>query len=76
MKTKYEYIHFIQIADTGKTTIWSIGNNRTLGFLGQVRWNSRWRSYCFFPTSDTVFDKSCLLDVVDFINRLTKEERG
>jgi hypothetical protein len=70
MKTKYNYIHFTCIGDTKKTTRWSINNNCTDAFLGEIKWYSAWRTYCFFTASDTVFNVDCLEDIQNFINQL------
>jgi hypothetical protein len=71
MKTEYKYIRFMCIGDTGKTSRWSIHNNRSNGFLGEIKWYSAWRQYCFYTTSDAVFNDSCMLDILDFIKQLT-----
>lgn len=35
--------------------------------LGQIKWFSGWRQYCFFPSTDTVFNLVCLADIMDRI---------
>ena len=71
MKTDYKYIRFMCLGDTGKTSRWSIHNIRTQAFLGEIKWYSAWRQYCFFTTSDAVFNDSCMHDMLDFIKQLT-----
>ena len=64
----------VQIHDTGKTRIWSVDSNMTP--LGQIRWYSNWRRYCFFPSNATLFDRNCLEQIIAFIDeqmRLHKE---
>lgn len=56
--------------DTGKTSRWSIHSRRNDACLGEIKWYSAWRQYCFFPFSDCVFNNSCLLDILDFIKQL------
>ena len=43
MKQDYEYIHMVCIGDTGKTTRWSVYNNKSSGWLGDIQWNTGWR---------------------------------
>jgi hypothetical protein len=71
MKTEYKYIRFMCLGDTGKTSRWSIHNIRTQAFLGEIKWYSAWRQYCFFTTMDSVFNDSCMLDILDFIKQLS-----
>jgi hypothetical protein len=35
--------------------------------LGQIKWFSRWRKYCFFPYEATVFEVVCLSEIIFFI---------
>jgi hypothetical protein len=78
MKTEYKYIRFMCLGDTGKTSRWSIHNIRTQAFLGEIKWYSAWRQYCFFTTMDAVFNDSCMLDILHFVKQLSaahKEEQ-
>ena len=59
------------LGETGKTSRWSIHNNRSQAFLGEIKWYSAWRQYCFFTTSDAVFNDSCMRDILDFIAQLS-----
>jgi hypothetical protein len=70
MNTKFKYISFILTKNTGKTTQWSIHNNKTNALLGAIKWHSAWRSYCFFTIPETIFDKNCLNDIITFIVQL------
>ena len=76
MKTKYKYIHFICVKDTGKTTQWEIRNNQTKFLLGGVKWFSSWRQYCFFTVAEAVFNNSCMLDILDFIGQLEEARKA
>lgn len=47
--------------------------------LGEVKWNPGWRKFCFYPVNDTVFDDKCLVDLIEFIQKLNlihKEEKN
>ena len=70
MKTEYKYINFKLVRDTGKTTVWDIRNNSSDYLLGRVSWYSAWRQYCFLPNTETVFNKQCMFDILDFIGQL------
>jgi hypothetical protein len=74
IKTKYQYISFLFIETTGKTTRWSVVNNMSSANLGKISWYSNWRQYCFSPAPDTVFSSGCMTDILDFIKQL-KEQR-
>lgn len=43
--------------------------------LGQVRWYAQWRQYGFYPEVGTVFEKTCLTDITDFIKELNVEQK-
>ena len=38
--------------------------------LGVVKWYSPWRRYAFFPNPDTLYDVSCLGELVEFVRNL------
>lgn len=71
MKTEYQYIRFMCIGETGKTSRWSIHNHRTDAFLGEVKWYSAWRNYCFFTRDGCIFNDGCMRDILDFIGQLS-----
>lgn len=41
--------------------------------IGEIKWYSAWRRYCFFPYSDTLWDANCLGEIIAFINGLMVE---
>lgn len=45
--------------------------------LGEIKWYSRWRQYCFFPSAkeETVWSSDCLQELANFINDLWEEWR-
>jgi len=73
-EARVSYIHFVDSGTTmyGLTRIWLV---KTLagGSLGEIRWYAPWRKYCFYPQSETVFDKGCLRDIADFCENRTEE---
>ena len=60
---------------TGITTIWEISNTDDGSILGEVRWNRSWRQYCFYQNPEIVMSASCLIEIADFLQRQTKEQR-
>ncbi len=72
MKTKYKYIHFKCAFEEEKLPRWMVVNNKSGKILGWLKWYSSWRQYCFYPLYDTMFNDSCLADIIDFIKQLGK----
>lgn len=75
MKTEFQYIHFVKVAEKPKTSVWSCRNNRSNVELGYVKWYGPWRQYCFMPNAAelTVFNVACLQDIQDFIRSLPRK---
>lgn len=61
---------------SGKTKIWHVIALSGGDSLGFVKWFSRWRKYCFYPVGNTIFEETCLNEIVEFITDQTKEHRG
>lgn len=76
MKKLGKYMHVCEPVNStsGKTKIWTI-TDRLFIPLGQVRWFGRWRCYAFFPETGTVFNASCMRELVMFCEATTKEQR-
>ena len=68
------YIHFVEAgkSKSGLTEIWSVKSNAgaTLGF---VSWYAPWRRYCFQAVPNTVFDATCLSDIVVFLDKVMRD---
>lgn len=59
-----------------KLPIYDIVNQQNeLIHLGEAKYNSRWRKYCFYPEEETVFDAKCLQDMIDFLNCLNNQRK-
>lgn len=57
---------FEEYANPGKKTkVWRVILNNML--LGRIGWWSPWRRYTFFPEPRTLFDASCMQQLVVFI---------
>jgi hypothetical protein len=78
MQTRYQYIYFerVEAAKGRKTLLFECRNNNSDFILGEVKWYGPWRQYCFFPEgSVTVFNRTCLADVQNFLQELM-DRRG
>jgi hypothetical protein len=71
MKTEYKYISFRLVKQLEKTSRWVIVNNESEECIGEIKWYSAWRRYCFFTNDGMIFDQSCLRDIIDFIQQLS-----
>lgn len=56
-------------SDSGKTKIWDVVSNHTGEVIGHIKWHGAWRKYVFFPDPNTLWDVSCLSDILEFIKR-------
>lgn len=50
--------------------VYRIYNNKNEDQIGVVSWYKPWRKYVFSSKEGCIFDVSCLLDVLDFMNKL------
>lgn len=41
--------------------------------LGLIKYNTSWRKYCFYPIEETIFDSNCMLDIINFMDKLNLE---
>ena len=58
-----------------KTDAWEVWRLDRARHVGQVRWNSPQRKYCFFPASGTAWDEDLLRFVAEFIEAETVKHR-
>lgn len=67
---KYIYYTKAMIKDR-KTPIYKLFSREDRNInLGEIKWNCRWRKYCFYSIDDIVFDEKCLMEIVNFLNKL------
>jgi hypothetical protein len=59
---------FKEIRDTGKTKVWDVFSSNGIR-LGSVNWYAPWRRYVFEPAFATLFDRNCLMEIVEFIEK-------
>ncbi len=75
MNTEYKHIHFVKMADTPKTSVWECRNNISYDKIGEVKWYSTWRRYCYLAES-SVYSVGCLKDIIDFINQVNTQRKN
>lgn len=59
----------------GKTKVFWVINDVTDEELGQIRWHSGWRQYCFYPDYITHWSRGCLKEVQNFIGKLMEARK-
>jgi hypothetical protein len=57
--------------ETDTWEVWSVSRNAR--HMGQVRWHSRCRKYCFFPSSGTVMEANSFGSIAEFIELETEK---
>jgi hypothetical protein len=60
------HLKFEETHNTGKTFRWNVLSG--VSNLGHIAWYAPWRRYCFFTNGLSLFDRSCLMEIVDFID--------
>lgn len=68
-----KYLAFAVAPTKGKTKVILIINRHHEEVIGEIKWFSRWRQYCFFPYNDTIWNTTCIMDVQEVIDKLKKE---
>lgn len=65
-----KYITIKQIADEEfeKHPVYRIYNNKSKEQIGIISYYRPWKEYVFSSRPECVFNNSCLVDVLDFIN--------
>ena len=58
-----------------KTKLIGIVNKHHEEVIGEIRWFSRWRQYCFYPYPNTIWNITCLTDVNSVIKDLMDERK-
>ncbi len=78
MKTikETQYLIFNAYSISGrKTKIVKVINKSSGNEIAEIGWYGAWRQYCFFPSIefDTVWNNTCIKDILDVIDMLMKE---
>jgi len=57
-----------------KSVYWVISKNRG-GILGEIKWYYKWRQYCFYPSDGTLFNKGCMQEIINFMEKLNVKRK-
>jgi hypothetical protein len=70
-----EYLEFIELPNDGKKTRkYQVVSKKWQYPLGEIKFFNHWRQYAFFPAPDTIFNNTCMNDLVNFIKSIPKKE--
>lgn len=72
----YVIFLFDGVTESGKTSEYDVVTKDGNDWIGTVSWFGRWRCYVFNAAPGTCFEKTCLRDIADFCERLTKEHNA
>jgi hypothetical protein len=70
-----QYLRFVEFPKREKTRIIAVMNIHHEQIIGMIKWFGRWRQYCFFPSTETVWNINCLNDVNSVITMLADERK-
>ncbi len=65
-----KWIDFQVKALKPKTKIYAIIAKQDGSEIGEIKWYAPWRQYAFFPYSNMVFEKTCLNDILQFLEMI------
>jgi len=68
----YKYFKILTTGMHGKKTHTYRILNKRGELLGEIKWYSAWRQYCFYPLGNSIWNIDCLADVQDFLIRLKR----
>ena len=71
-----KYLRFDIVQETAKTKVIFIINIHHDEILGEIKWYSGWRQYCFFPNHSTIWNKDCLNEINSVIKDLMDERKA
>jgi hypothetical protein len=70
---KYKWITIKEegFSASGKTKIFSVVNNEHTDYwIGLIKWNSGYRKYAFYPSTESYYEEDCLKDIAEFLEKL------
>lgn len=62
-----KYLKFLILEEKEKTQVWGVYSLRHGDKLAVIKWYGPWRQYTMFPKPDTVWNRGCLDDIIEFI---------
>ena len=70
-----QYLDFVLVRDTGKTHVYGVDSRSQGTRLALIRWYGAWRQYVIEPEAGTIWNATCLQDVISFIAGLMEARR-
>lgn len=71
-----EYLNFEEDDHYGgKTKRIVVTSKKNFYILGEIKWYGAWRQYTFCPRENTIWNKQCMQDIIDYINKLMDERK-
>jgi hypothetical protein len=71
-----EYLEFVELENDGRITKrFDVRSKRRDFSLGEIAWHGAWRQYAFFPWMQTLFNRDCLRDIAEFLDKLMEERK-
>ena len=71
-----KWIRFDEIPnEKKKTKTFEINTKDSNALLGHIKWYGAWRCYAFYPEPNTVFERTCMNDIQNFINNLMTQRK-
>jgi len=70
-----KYVEFKLVGHNPKTEIYDVVAKEDGFILGKIKWFGRWRQYAFFASPETVFEKTCLSDIFNFLKQLMENRK-
>lgn len=76
-----EWLEFIKLPKTNKqakTDVYAVKNKQTKAIIGEIKWYSAWREYCYMyydPNEELILAPSCLEQMARFIRGLMRKRK-
>jgi len=68
------YVSFEIEEKKQKTSVYRVVSNEGT-VLGRIFWKWTWRQYVFEPSSNTVWSRSCMREVQNFLRKLMNDRK-
>lgn len=73
-RVEYTYLYFILEDDDCDDIWWNCLTNEERDEVGFVEYSTSQDQYCFYPYGETEHDARGLRDIVDFLDRINKDD--
>lgn len=71
-----KWIYFKDVTPSEKKTkVFNVLTKDGDGLLGVVKWFGPWRCYSFYPEANTLYERTCLIDITKFLSSLMLERK-